>query len=905
MPQIPAPLTVDPVKADSDFHYLLDAFAEVLVDLGQGAVAAGLPWLDGVEGASGDPDPGKLTDAISICMLLATLAEENRSAQHRRDRVSADGPAALSGLWGRVLSDLAAAGLDQAAIAEVLQRVSVQPVLTAHPTEAKRATVLEQHRELYLLLVARENQMWTPGERNEIRERVKASLERLWRTGDIFLERPDISDELRNVVHYLTKVFPLVVPRLDTDLRTAWETVGNDPLLLSTMGLPSVSFGTWVGGDRDGHPFVTSDVTEATLRHLRSHALDLVDTTLERLGSRLSLSSLRQDPPADLEDALTATASRLGPQGVAAVERNPEEPWRQWVNLIRMQVTNGDDLPRASADDVIEDLQRLEAWLRAVGAGRLADQDVQPAISIVKAFRFHLAVLDIRQNSRFHDLAVAQLLEAAGIPDASSWPDWDEERRLGLLATELASPRPLSGPDAALGPEADAVLSCYRVLRALIDEWGPDGIGSLIVSMTRSLSDLLVVYLLAKEGGLLVDDSGLRCLVPVVPLFETIDDLEQSPGILASFVDHPITKRTLEHLGSGNGDLGQQVMVGYSDSNKDGGIVASLWGLYRAEEQLASVCHEDGLRITFFHGRGGTISRGAGPTHRFLRALPPGSVDGGLRLTEQGETISQKYANRITAEHHLQLLVAGTAAATVGTAARPAPETLTRGMDRLAADSRKAYVDLVGGRRFLEFFRQATPIDVIESSSIGSRPARRTGSATIADLRAIPWVFAWSQSRFFLSGWYGLGTGLSTLRESDPQLFEELTDAAFDWPPLHYILSNAATSIATADPGIMAWYAELVTDRAVRDEYLGSIVDEYHRTEQILSEIYGGPLAQRRPNIARTLELRDPGLRPLHRRQIELIRRWRTSTPGPDQDVLLTDLLVTVNAIAGGLGSTG
>ena len=422
--------------------------------------------------------------------------------------------------------------------------------------------------------------------------------------------------------------------------------------------------------------------------------------------------------------------------------------------------------------------------------------------------------------------------------------------------------------------------------------------------MTRSVSDLLVVYLLAKEAGLAIHEHGqLRCLVPVVPLFETIDDLIASPEILGSFLDDPITRTVLDHEQGDRPRPNQQVMVGYSDSNKDGGIVASLWGLYRAEDQLAAMADAQGYDLTFFHGRGGTISRGAGPTHRFLRALPGGSVSGSIRITEQGETISQKYANRITAEHHLELLLAGTTAATL----RPRPEgrhELESTMDRLTVASRDAYVDLVTADGFIEFFRTATPIDVIESSSIGSRPSRRTGQATISDLRAIPWVFSWSQSRFMLSGWFGLGSGLVAIRAEDAAGYESLVASVFEFPPLHYIVSNAATSIATSDRDIMQLYADLVPDTARRDQLFAVIDDERTRTIAALEEIYGGSLAERRPNTARTLAVREPAMAWLHQRQVALIREWRTAGSDPASP-LLTDLLVTVNAIAGGLGSTG
>jgi phosphoenolpyruvate carboxylase len=903
MAQIPAPMNLDPGRVEADFRFLLEAFREVLEELGAGDVAAALPW--------NEPPPEQpvdqrlLTQALSIAFRLATLAEENASAQHRRRLQDVHGLAAVSGLWGRVLANLTAAGHTPEAIATGIATIDVEPVLTAHPTEAKRATVLEQHRALYLNLVSRENQMWTPDEQEAIRRAIKADLERLWRTGDIFLEKPRVSDELRSVMHYLTKVFPDVIPRLDDRLHLAWDDAGFDPAFLEEAGMPQISFGTWVGGDRDGHPLVTADVTHRTLEHLHRQAVALADETLRHLAVRLSLSDRFHEVPPDLTAWVKTTAEACGSAGRDAVERNPEESFRQCVNLIRARLP-GSGVPNAyrHSSEVLTDLRRVRGWLVGVGANRLAVHDLDPVIRVVETFGFHLARLDVRQNSRFHDLAVGQLLAAAAIPDGESFGEWDEARRLELLTAELASPRPLAAPGAPVGAEAEAVLSCYRVLRSHIDERGTDGLGSLIVSMTRSVSDLLAVYLLAKEAGLTVRaDDGLHCLLPVVPLFETIDDLEAGPAILRHFLQHPVTRRTLGVREAETVAPSQQVMIGYSDSNKDGGILASLWRLYRAQEALAAVGAAEGAAIRFFHGRGGTISRGAGPTHRFLRALPPGSMTGSLRLTEQGETISQKYANRITAEYHLELLLAGAAASALGTeVATNAPHHLEPVMDELAATSRVAYADLLHRDRFVEFFRLATPVDVIERSSIGSRPARRTGRATIADLRAIPWVFAWSQARFFLSGWFGLGSALSQLRDTAPDEYREVVDRVFEWPPLHYIISNAATSIATTDPEVMAMYAGLADDQELRAGFLDAILGERERTLEVLEDIYGGPLRERRPNISRTLELRAPALRPLHERQVGLLREWRVNT---ENDALLSDLLVTVNAIAGGLGSTG
>jgi phosphoenolpyruvate carboxylase len=644
---------------------------------------------------------------------------------------------------------------------------------------------------------------------------------------------------------------------------------------------------------------------------------------LTGLARRLSLSDLRQPVPGSLQQWITTVTESLGERGARAVARNPDEPWRQCVNLmvarLPLEETGAGALQVAQrpgsyhrAAELIEDLSLLSASLREIGARRLAEADVHPVVRLVQTFGFHLAALDVRQNSRFHDLAVNQLLAAAGFED-SGFDAWDEHKRCDFLTRELQSARPFCRADAQVGPEADAVLQCYRVLAEELRGWGPSGLGALIVSMTRNVSDLLVVFVLAREAGLTVrTDEGQVCLLPVVPLFETIDDLERSPGILERFLAHPMTRRSLEHQRkeAGLSEPVQQVMVGYSDSNKDGGLLASLWGLYRAQDALASVGRGSGVRVRFFHGRGGTISRGAGPTHRFLKALPHSAVQGDLRLTEQGETIAQKYAQRQSATFNLELLQAGVAAATLRHRFTPKERhALEPVMDRLARTSRATYEALLRTEGFLTFFSEATPIDVIEASRIGSRPARRTGKRTLGDLRAIPWVFSWGQSRFYLSGWYGVGTALAELRAEDPPAFARLGEHLYGWAPLHYALANAATSVQTASEEVMREYAGLVSDAKVRDGILGMILDEYARTRETLEAVYGGPLAERRPNIQSAIDLREPALRPLHRQQLQLLRTWRALRQAggdpKEAERVLVELLVTVNAIASGLRNTG
>lgn len=847
-------LVVDPDKVERDLKFLIACFREVLTEAGEHTLAQALPWQAQPVPPALSVEPERLAQAYTIAFHLLSMVEQNAAVQERRAADATLGLTATRALWAQCLQEVREHGLSEQQIAESLASIQVEPVLTAHPTEAKRATVLEHHRRLYLLLVQRENQMWTPYEQQTIRNDIKTVLELLWRTGEVFLEKPDVASERRNILHYLRSVFPEVLPVLDRRLQQAWAELGGDPALLCAPAtMPRLRFGTWVGGDRDGHPLVTADVTMDTLQELRRNALHLLEQQLTSMARQLSLSEHLQQPPAGLLHHIATTIERLDEPGQQAIARNPEEPWRQMVNVMLFRLPPhapaadtaemyDDARSYRQAADLVNDLNLLHESLLDIGARRLAEEIVQPVMRSVQTFGFHLATLDIRQNSHMHDLAVAQLMQAAGI-DGGSFPSWDEQQRLDFLTQELQSPRPFTRPDMQVGAEAEAVRDCYRVLVAHINRYGSDGLGALIVSMTRNLSDLLVVYLLAREVGLLIDTpEGLACRLPVVPLFETIDDLEHSPAILHAFLSHPLTRRSLAlHPHAPDGMPVQQVMIGYSDSNKDGGIFASLWGLYRAQEALVEVGQACGVRVRFFHGRGGTISRGAGPTHRFVKSMPRGALGGDLRLTEQGETIAQKYANRIQASYHLELLLAGTARATLLDRHNSVPpHPLEPAMDWLASQSRQVYTALLHTDGFLSFFRQTTPIDVIEQSRIGSRPARRTGQQTLADLRAIPWVFSWGQARYYLSGWYGVGSALAALQKRDPTAFDMMRQYVLTWPPLHYIVSNVATSVAAVDREIVHEYAALVTDAALRERFLSHILEEHTRTRQMVEALYGG-----------------------------------------------------------------
>ena len=903
-------------KVDKDLDFMMTCFVEVLEQLDHKDLAGTLPWMGKRKLRGVQIFSYRGVQAYSIAFQLLNMVEENASAQSKRLREDKHGLASDPGSWGRALRALVDAGLTDKQIAKRLNRMRVEPVLTAHPTEAKRATVLEIHREIYKLLVRRENNMWTAAEQRAIREEIKVALERLWRTGEIYHQKPDVQSELRNINYFLSKVFPDAVVSMDLRLRQAWEEAGLDPARVEHPdSLPQIVLGTWVGGDRDGHPLVTAEVTARALNLFRSTAIAICNERLETLGQRLSLGDHLQSPPPVFIRQVEKHAAAHGEAGEAALKRNIGETWRQYVNLVRLRLPNtvGELGPgqHRTPEGVIADLLFLRETLIEVGAGRIARAELDPLLRFLRTFGFHMAVLDIRQNSAFHDKAIGQLLAATGQDDAN-FAQWDESRRLGFLDSELRSTRPFLREQASIGPEADAAVACHRALVTHIDQYGSAGLGSLIVSMTRSVSDLLSVYLLAREAGLTAGGSDdAYCLLPVVPLFETIGDLERSTGIMDAFLSHPMTQRTLKarrDAGLTDG-LTQQVMIGYSDSNKDGGILASLWNLYRAQQNLAAVGEKHGVRIVFFHGRGGTISRGAGPTHRFIDALPQGSIQGEMRVTEQGESITQKYANHITAVNNLELLTAGVTQNTfLHDVAVRSEAAQAKVMDRLAEFSREAYQELIRTPRFIEFFRQATPIDVIEASRIGSRPSRRTGAASLEDLRAIPWVFAWSQARFYLSGWSGGGSALARLKEEDPKGCEVIRQNYDDWPPLRYMLKNASTSVLASNRSMMKLYGGLVTDKKLRSLFLNRILAEHNLARKMLDELSGSKLSEGRPRLRKVIALRESAIDLLHEQQVALLKDWRKKVADGDRkeaDALLPQMLLSLNAIAAGLQATG
>jgi phosphoenolpyruvate carboxylase len=908
-------------KPYKDLKFLLEALKEILIENGEETMANQIPWINDLPNLAKTEFTEKHIQLYSLTFQLVNMVEINGAVQHRRSLENED-LSSINGLWASNFKKLKNLNIDEKDIAVRLKDINVEPVLTAHPTEAKRATVLEHHRELYLLIVQMENQMYTKKELENIRHDIKQTLYRLWKTGEIFLEKPDVASELRNILHYLSNVFPEVVSVMDRRMIQAWEDQGFDiNTLYELEAWPKLSFGDWVGGDRDGHPLVTSGVTEDTLKTLRLNALVVVRRKLNDLVKHLSFTAHMDDLSDEIKKRSSEILSELGSKGDEAYARNRGEAFRQYLTLLISKLPI--DIRRDHATQILEypgcylghkelvsDLKILQRAMRGFGAKTIANDDIHDVIRVVETFGFHLAHLDIRQNSAFHDKAVEQLLEAAAF-EKTDFSNWSEEERIAFINQELKSNRPFTHQNAKLGPNATAVLECYRVVAAHTEKYGTDAMGSLIVSMTRTVSDLLVVYLLAREGGLVKQtENGLVCTLPVVPLLETIDDLENGPKIMTGFLSHPFTERTLQYIQKREATTIplQQIMVGYSDSNKDGGIMASQWYLHKTQSRLFETGKQFNVKMQFFHGKGGSISRGAGPTHYFINSLPHSSVDGTLRLTEQGETIAQKYANKVNAEYNIELLMATTAEKSIRnnfTERKKLP--VADIFETLANDSKSHYERLMHEEGFVTFFREATPIDAIESSKIGSRPAKRTGANTLEDLRAIPWVFSWSQSRFNMTSWYGVGTALSKLKAGDEIEYKRFKDSVKHDAFIRYVLTNVDTSLAATDEEVMLEYITLVTNEDLKLKFKKMFMDELALTRAMLFEVLGAGIEDRRINHHYSNLLRTSLMNHLHKRQVNLLKRWREEKKNsdPNADKTQVQLMLTINGIASAMRNTG
>ncbi len=904
-------------KPYHDLEFLMHCFKEVLEENSEFELAQAMPWICNNCSFESINFSRKHFHMFSISFQLLNLVETNGAVQNRRKTEEENSLAAINGLWGNSLKQLKENGIDENQILEVLSEIEVQPVLTAHPTEAKRPVVLKKYRELYLLLVKRENSMYNSYEQEQNRNEIKRLINAIWNIDEFYMEKPNVETELENVIHYFTNVFPEIVTINNRRLVQAWQDAGFDPKhLIEANIFPQLRFGTWIGGDRDGHPFVTAEVTRHTLQKLRLNAFLIVKNELNKLAEDLSFYFRINQLPEIIAERLKTLISENAEELKPMIANNRKEAFKLFVLLLisKLPVKIGREQSfelLASKDsynnsrELLTDLDILKQELCELGKTSLVYSSIHHAIQIVKTFGFHLAELDVRQNSAYYETALHQILEASNIADTDF-----ENQKAKILRNELASNRPFIRNWNNLPTEARSVLDCFAVLENHYSKYSGFALGSLIISMTRNVEDLLTVYILAREAGLTEFEESLVLKLPVVPLFETIDDLIASPKILEEYLSVPEVQNSLEYQRKHKGRKRkiQEIMIGYSDSNKDGGILASTWYLYKAQKELTEVAQKFDVDLKFFHGKGGSISRGAGPVHWFLRSLPNGTLSGRIKMTEQGETIEKKYANKINAAYNLELMLSGSTLNTLMHRRHPGGNAKAAEIvEYMGAESKKFYVELLKQNHFLEFFRQATPIDVIEQSKIGSRPSRRTGKQTFEDLRAIPWVFSWGQSRFHITSWYGVGSTLEKLKSEHPDKYSTLKELIKDSHFVRYVFTNIDTSLASTDEGIMTLYASLVEKPEVRDSILPKILDELHKTQALMQELLGRPMEVRRKNHFYSTALRAEALDILHKNQVNNLKYWRQSNLGSEaeKEKKLSELLVSVNAISNAMGTTG
>ncbi|OCB30786.1 phosphoenolpyruvate carboxylase [Mycobacterium malmoense] len=843
--------------------------------------------------------------AFSHFALLANVAEDIHRERRRAIHVAAGEPPQDSSL-AATYTKLDGAELDSATVADALRGALISPVITAHPTETRRRTVfVTQHRITQLMQLHAEGHTETDDGRDIERE-LRRQVLTLWQTALIRLSRLQITDEIEVGLRYYAAAFFQVIPQVNAEVRDALRARWPGTDLLAA---PILRPGSWIGGDRDGNPNVTGDVVRQATGSAAFTALSHYLAELTALEQDLSMSARL----VAVTPALADLAEGCGEKARA------DEPYRRAVRVIRARLTaTGAEIldrdpqheldlgltPYSAPAELQADLDTIDESLRAHGSGLLADDRLALLREGVSVFGFHLCGLDMRQNSDVHEEVVSELLVWAGVhPDYASLP---EDERVALLAGELATRRPLVGDRAQLTDLARQELGVVSAAADAVGRYGPAAVPNYVISMCRSVSDVLEVAILLKEGGLL-DASGPQpyCPVAISPLFETIDDLHNGAAILEAMLELPLYRAVVDAQGGR-----QEVMLGYSDSNKDGGYLASSWAVYRAELALVEVARKTGIRLRLFHGRGGTVGRGGGPSYQAILAQPPGAVNASLRLTEQGEVIAAKYAEPQAARRNLESLVAATLESTLldveglGDAAEPAYAVL----DEVATLAQRAYAELVHDTPgFVEYFMASTPVSEIGSLNIGSRPTSRKPTSSISDLRAIPWVLAWSQSRVMLPGWYGTGTAFEQWIAAGPQSEDERVEILHGlyerWPFFRSVLSNMAQVLAKSDLGLAARYAELVEDEELRDRVFDKVVDEHRRTIAMHKLITGqDDLLADNPALARSVFNRFPYLEPLNHLQVELLRRYRS---GDDDELVQRGILLTMNGLASALRNSG
>jgi phosphoenolpyruvate carboxylase len=838
--------------------------------------------------------------AYSYFSHLANLAEDLHHIRRSRAHQIA-GSAPREGSLPFALDRAGGAGIAPAAIARFFEEAFIVPVLTAHPTEVQRKSVLDTERKIAGLLEHRDRTLLTPDEREANDEAVRRNVLALWQTRMLRRQRLAVIDEVTNGLAFYDHTFLQELPRLYASLED--ELARRDAGAVRELP-PFLRMGSWIGGDRDGNPFVTADVLRRALRMQSARIFTWYLEQLHELGADIPGATTVIDVSADLLD-LAGRSPDPHPQ-------RADEPYRRALtglyariaatareldHLEAMRHAVGEAAPYASPGEFAADLDTIHRSLCEHNSTLLARGRLRNLRRAVSVFGFHLASVDLRQNSEVHERVVAELFAAARL--AVDYRALDEEARVELLTGELATARLLSSPFVDYSDETRGELEICRAAAEVRRRYGDASIVNYVISKTDGVSDVLEVALLLREAGLLRPHED-RLDLNIVPLFETITDLRNAGQVMDRLLSLPGYARFLPAR-----DGTHEVMLGYSDSNKDGGFLTSGWELFKAERALVEVFARHGVRLRLFHGRGGSVGRGGGPTYQAVLAQPPGAVQGQIRVTEQGEVIAAKYGNPDIGRRNLETLVAATLEATLLPEHGGAPKAaFLEAMDALSEHAFRAYRRLVYETPgFERYFWESTVISEIADLNIGSRPASRKKSTAIEDLRAIPWVFSWAQCRLMLPGWYGFGTAVDTWLAENPGGLELLREMHRDWPFFASLLSNMDMVLAKTDLAIASRYAALVTDEALREQIFPRLRAEHRATVQnLLSITRAGHLLQSNPLLARSIRNRFPYLDPLNHIQVELLRRYRA---GDRDDRTKRGIHLTINGIAAGLRNSG
>ncbi|TAK07087.1 MAG: phosphoenolpyruvate carboxylase [Candidatus Manganitrophaceae bacterium] len=863
------------------------------------------------------PTCTQLVSAFDLSFNLLNVSEENFGMQVRRERERKG--KRVEGSLDDYFSE--AERRDPSFWHDQLAQMRIMPVITAHPTEAKRQTILEKYRTIYLLMFKRESPIWTPQEMEAIKKELLNQITLLWQTGDIHLDRPTVREEVHNGLFYFRETFYPIIPKIYSEIRDQLRTQHPETDMIIP---PFLRFGSWIGGDRDGNPSVTAKDTEWTVLRQKELIFQLYLESINHLLVEMSQSKYLVGVSEALSLSIQEDAGDFPDQAPPLLTRNPYEPYRQKLGFVKLKLEatrseidhrmgfglSRDKAPARgyrSAAEFIDDLEILRRSLLEHKGKHPAEIEIDALLTRVQVFDFYLARLDVRQEAERHRKAVQEIFDRLQI--YPHYAQADENKKVEILTKELLTLRPLIPPFLTLSPESQEVIETFKSIRKIKEGIDPDAIGSYIISMASGMSDVLLVQLLAKETGLCGPtlDGGYESGLDIVPLFERINDLRSAPEIMDGLFKNQAYQKSLLARGRN-----QEIMLGYSDSSKDSGILTSTWELYKTQKILRDVAQAHQIHLTLFHGRGGSVGRGGGPTHRAILAQPPDTVMGRIKITEQGEVISSKYANQGTATHNLELLITGVLKATLnGKILKKESRLIARyeeTFEEISEIAYRLYRDFIGDPDFYRYFQEATPISEIGHLKMGSRPAFRHGVQTMEEMRAIPWIFSWTQSRQLVGGWFPVGAAFNSFVDKNPAENGPLLQEMYrSWPFFNNLIDNIQMTLAKADIHIAQHYADLVSDPALKRRIFGRIRSEFSLTAEMLRLITGTEeILGNDPTLQQSIRLRNPFIDPINYIQVNLIQKLRSQKLGKkEREEVIHAILLTINCIATGMRNTG